>query len=229
MERTRTRLTDERSVGSVSHTLSPPVTAWGGGQAHPRIPGSRAAVWLRLFRSRGETAPKAALGDVRLPGSILSINHSTGQLMDAYSKAAEEQTPIIVFDGHGRPPERTDARAGLAVRSTVIGPDDLQPNLDCELLILGACYQRNPAYFERWQRVFPNAVIVAAREVVPDAAENGCALIANLVRVAIDEGPTNVGALRSTVSSFRERFPTVKKAKFRVIEPNSSVAEGQPY
>ena len=176
------------------------------------------ASWLRLFQNGGGKQAPAALAAVGLPASIASVSHSIDQLCAAYDAVVEARTLVIVFDGHGRRPKAEKPKPGLAVRSDVIGPDDFRANLDCNLLVLGACFQGNDRYLKAWRNTFPNAVIIAAVDEVPDGINNGCALIANLVRAGLDGA--DVAALESVVREFEDRHPKIKDSGFRILQPH---------
>lgn len=133
------------------------------------------AVWIRYFASGHTTQVDRALDS--WPASV----------RQAYCRSAEElgrelddaaHARIVVIDSHGWPDH-----AGIGTRTGKGQPDLPLTQLEdvvldqCELLIVGACYQGR--HLGAWEHLAPHAVIVAATRTVKDLG--GCEVIAELV------------------------------------------------
>jgi hypothetical protein len=180
---------------------------------------SKTAAWLRLFQSGKTAQARTALKAVGLTESLTDTFWSADSYLDAYDRAAIDHLRTLALDGHGRPVTFARAAAGLVSHGTLTGPRVDSPNVHCRTLILGACFQGTKEYMPAWREAFPNAVIVAAVREVPDGVTDGCALIANLINVSLDNPFAVPDAYVEEIRKLEAKSSAVREAEFWVNPP----------
>jgi len=189
------------------------------GEYGQRMTSKVSAAWLRLFQSGKTTQAPKALEAAGLLEPISQTFWSGDEFLAAYADAALNGLRTIAVDGHGRPPSFPKPGAGLVSHTKLISPQTHAPNLICRTLIIGACFQGTDGYLPTWQEAFPNAVIIAAEGEVPDGVADGCALIANLIKLSLADEHVSIDDFTAEIREMEMKNAVILEAGFSVFPP----------
>ena len=95
----------------------------------------------------------------------------------------------------------------------------VSPNLTCRTLIIEACFQGTYGYLPTWQKAFPNAVIITAEGEVPDGVADGCALIANLIKLSLADEHVSIDDFTAVIREMETKSAVILEAGFSVSPP----------